>query len=146
MKAQRLRIAAYALIHNEEEILLCRISKELPEWEGSWTLPGGGLDFGEDPQAAVIREVEEETGLIVKPNGIAGIDSLVIQRDHEEFHGLRIIYDVTVTGGELRHEASGTTDLCEWHRFDRLSDLKLVELVESGVSMLTRHGNQNSPD
>jgi ADP-ribose pyrophosphatase YjhB (NUDIX family) len=141
MKSQRLRIAAYALIHDEEKILLCRISKELPEWEGSWTLPGGGIEFGESPEAAVVREVEEETGLKVRPDGIAGIDNLFIQRDHEEFHGLRIVYNATVTGGELRHEASGTTDLCEWHRFANLSELRLVELVESGINMLDKNRN-----
>ncbi len=136
MKTQRLRISAYALIHDDERILLCRISKELPEWEGVWTLPGGGLEFGESPDASVIREVEEETGLLIKLEGIAGIDNLVVHRDHEDFQGIRIIYNATVTGGELRHETSGTTDRCEWHRFDQLSELKMVELVEAGVKMI----------
>jgi len=136
MKAQRLRISAYALIHDDERILLCRISKELPEWEGVWTLPGGGLEFGESPDDSVVREVEEETGLIIRPDRVAGIDNLVVNRDYEDFQGIRIIYNVTVTGGELRHETSGTTDRCEWHRFDQLADLKMVELVEAAVKML----------
>ena len=34
---------------------------------GMWTLPGGGLDHGEDPRAGVRREVYEETGLTVTP-------------------------------------------------------------------------------
>jgi len=136
MKTQRLRISAYALINDQERILLCRISKELPEWEGVWTLPGGGLEFGESPDASVVREVEEETGLIIRPDRVAGIDNLVVSRDHEDFQGIRIIYNATVTGGELRHETSGTTDRCEWHRFDQLSQLKMVELVEAGVNMI----------
>ncbi|HNS10330.1 MAG TPA: NUDIX domain-containing protein [Candidatus Ozemobacteraceae bacterium] len=136
MKTQRLRISAYALINDQERILLCRISKELPEWEGVWTLPGGGLEFGESPDASVVREVEEETGLIIRPDRVAGIDNLLVSRDHEDFQGIRIIYNATVTGGELRHETSGTTDRCEWHRFDQLSQLKMVELVEAGVNMI----------
>ncbi len=136
MKTQRLRVAAYALIHDDEHILLCRISKELPEWEGAWTLPGGGIDFGESPDDAVVREVAEETGLEIKINSVAGIDNLYVSRDHEEFQGLRIIYNVTVVGGELRHELSGTTDRCEWHRLDSLSELRTVELVENAVKML----------
>lgn len=136
MKTQRLRVAAYALILDSGKILLCRLSKELPEWEGSWTLPGGGLEFGESPEAAVVREVQEETGLIVRSDGVAGIDNIFIKRDYEEFHGIRIIYRVTVVGGELRHEISGTTDRCEWHNLDHLNNLKLVELVENGIKLL----------
>lgn len=138
MKNQRLRVSAYALIHDAGRILLCRLSREIPEWEGCWTLPGGGLEFGENPDVAVVREVEEETGLIVRPEGIAGIDNLFIKRDYEEFQGIRILYNVTVVGGELRHEASGTTDRCEWHQLDRLSELKIVELVEAGVNLLKK--------
>lgn len=136
MKNQRLRVSAYALIHDAGRILLCRLSREIPEWEGCWTLPGGGLEFGESPDVAVVREVEEETGLIIRPEGIAGINNLFIKRDYEEFQGIRIIYNVTVVGGELRHEASGTTDRCEWHQLDQLSELKIVELVEAGVNLL----------
>jgi ADP-ribose pyrophosphatase YjhB (NUDIX family) len=136
MKNQRLRVAAYALIHDPGRILLCRLSREIPEWEGAWTLPGGGLEFGESPEVAVVREVREETGLIVRPEGIAGIDNLFINKDYEDFQGIRIIYNVTVLGGTLRHEASGTTDCCEWHQIDRLAELKTVELVEVGVNML----------
>lgn len=138
MKNQRLRVAAYALIHDAGRILLCRLSREIPEWEGHWTLPGGGLEFGESPDDAVVREVREETGLIVRITDIAGIDNLYIRRDSEDFQGIRIIYLVTVIGGELRHEVSGTTDRCEWHQLDRLSELKMVELVEAGVKMLKK--------
>lgn len=38
--------------------------------EGSWTMPGGGMDFGEDPEITACREVEEETGVIVEKNNL----------------------------------------------------------------------------
>lgn len=136
MKNQRLRVAAYALIHDESRILLCRLSKEVPEWAGAWTLPGGGLQFGESPDIAVIREVFEETGLMIKVGSIAGIDNIFIKRDHEEFQGLRIIYNATITGGLLRNELAGTTDRCEWQPLENLPNLKIVELVESAVNLL----------
>ena len=74
MRPRRSRVSAYGLILDGDRILLCRLSKELPRWEGSWTLPGGGLEFGESPEAAMIREVEEETGLQVVARSIAGIE------------------------------------------------------------------------
>ena len=42
---------------------------------GSWTLPGGGLDFGEDPEAGALRELGEETGLEGEVRGLLGVHS-----------------------------------------------------------------------
>ncbi|MFA6486215.1 MAG: NUDIX domain-containing protein [Candidatus Magasanikbacteria bacterium] len=38
-----------------------------------WNLPGGGMEYGETPQEAIIREVKEETGVIVKVERLAGV-------------------------------------------------------------------------
>ena len=56
MKLQRTRVSAYGLVTDPDRILLCRVSKALPRWQGQWTLPGGGINFGEAPQDAMVRE------------------------------------------------------------------------------------------
>lgn len=54
------------------KILLARFTGgKAPEW----TLPGGGLEVGEDPAAAARREVTEETGYQVELQGLLGVDS-----------------------------------------------------------------------
>ena len=52
------RLAAYGLAWRMERVLLCRVA---PGHLGSglWTLPGGGLAFGESPEVAAIREIED---------------------------------------------------------------------------------------
>ena len=113
MSEQRTRVAAYGLIVRGDEILLCRLSAVVPTHQGKWTLPGGGIEFGESPEAAMVREVEEETGLVVEPGRLATVDSIVIVDDDGiHHHSLRVIYFATVTGGELKSELDGTTDLC----------------------------------
>ena len=62
---KRQRVAAYAVILRDGEILLSRLAESVTPDE-LWTLPGGGLDHGEDPRDAVVREIREETGLAIR--------------------------------------------------------------------------------
>jgi 8-oxo-dGTP diphosphatase len=136
-KRQITRIAAYGLVLQHQRILLCRISEQLPIDAGYWTLPGGGIDFGEDPVAAMIREVNEETGLVVKPLGVAGIASFQEENEDRAFHGIRIIYHTELIGGTLRNETNGSTDLCAWWSYDEVRALQLVDLVEIGLDLVS---------
>lgn len=137
MKTQRSRIAAYGIIQNEGKLLLCRLSEQVPEWQGYWTLPGGGVDFGEHPEAAMVREVMEETGVTVTANEIATVDSRFSSTDDEDFHAIRLIYCANYISGDLVFENNGTTDQCAWFSFTELNSLKLVELTRVGIELLT---------
>ena len=45
------------------ELLMIKRGPQPSEWEGMWAFPGGFVDYGEDPEDAVIRELFEETGV-----------------------------------------------------------------------------------
>ena len=57
------RVTVKGLVVNNAKMLLLKESEELG---GTWELPGGVLDFGEDLHVALSREVFEETSLFVK--------------------------------------------------------------------------------
>lgn len=135
MNNQVTRISAYGLLLQSQRILLCRISGQVLRDSGRWTLPGGGLNFGEDPVEAMVREVYEETGLIVRALGIAGIDSFFQKDENHDFHGIRIVYFVEVVGGALTNEVDGSTDLCAWCSIEEARELPLVELAEIGLDL-----------
>lgn len=61
-------LAVLAIIFNKKgEVLVAKRNQPtLPTAHGKWELPGGGVDFGEDPLYALEREVHEESGLYVK--------------------------------------------------------------------------------
>lgn len=54
---RRQRLAAYAWCEDGDRVLLCRIAPGEAD-SGRWTLPGGGLEFGEDPADGVLRELD----------------------------------------------------------------------------------------
>ena len=90
-------MAAYAVIVREDQILLSRLAPRVSRNE-LWTLPGGGLDHGEDPRDAVVREIKEETGLDAEVGETARVYSAHIPgawRDGQQVdaHALRIVYD-----------------------------------------------------
>lgn len=124
----------------EGRILLCRLSIDEVDRD-TWTLPGGGLDFGEDPEAGALRELEEETGLHGRVAALLGVESRVYGPDAARsapLHSLRIVYRVEVEAGELRHESGGSTDRAEWFSRTELAALPLVDLVNVGLAMLER--------
>ncbi|NIY64749.1 NUDIX hydrolase [Streptomyces malaysiensis] len=137
MVKRHLRVGAYAVCVEDGKILLAR-------WAGGegkqWTLPGGGLQHGEDPYDAAVREVEEETGYTVEIEQLLGIDTLHQRHPgwltHDaDFHGVRIVYAARVTGGELRHEVNGSTDLAAWIELDRMADLDRSRLVDTALAL-----------
>ena len=54
-------LAVDAAVRRGDEVLLIQRGNE--PWKGAWALPGGFVDYGEDPRVAVLRELQEETGL-----------------------------------------------------------------------------------
>lgn len=67
LKPQKIGLAQKAFVFNEEgKFLTLRRTKTAPSNPLKWDLPGGDVEFGELPQAAMLREIKEESGLRVK--------------------------------------------------------------------------------
>jgi 8-oxo-dGTP diphosphatase len=136
---RELRVAAYAVCIDDGKMLLARyVERGTPHW----TLPGGGLEHGEDPYDAVIREVEEETGYAIAVTGLLGIDSMRRTYPRGRFavadhHAVRIVYAGRVTGGTLRFEVGGSTDQAAWIALDRLDALAPArsDIVDIGLAL-----------
>ncbi|CAN5587971.1 NUDIX hydrolase [Microbacterium sp.] len=138
-----MRVAAYAVIIDPDDRIL------LAHWnEGrraAWTLPGGGLEAGEDPEHAARREVREETGYRVSVDELLGIHSRVIPAGRRlaadptgPLHALRIVYAARVIGGKLRNEIGGSTDRADWFPLSGVTTLQRVKLVDIALKMAAR--------
>ncbi len=144
---RRQRIAAYAVLLRgdgvEGEVLLTRMSART-RIEGRWTLPGGGIDHGEDPRDALRREVYEETGLHVEPDRVLDVHSTHFTGARadglvEDYHGVHLIFHAILLpqshGVEPRVvEKDSSTDLAAW--VPRLEALEL-DLLSAARYALT---------
>ena len=110
------RVGAYALVPEAGRLLLTRYAGS-----GRWSLPGGGIDHGEQPIDAVHREVHEETGLRLADARLTAVDSIHFTGHApdgtlEDFHAIRIVYRGSVPpGGEPAVlEVDGSSDAAAW--------------------------------
>lgn len=134
-----LRVAAYAVVTDDEDrVLLARWTQGR---RVAWTMPGGGLESGEDPEDAVRRELREETGYSVHVQELLGIHSRVIPAGRRvakadaPLHTLRIVYRAETTGGRLRFEKNGSTDMAGWFTLAEIAELQRVKLVDIALRM-----------
>jgi ADP-ribose pyrophosphatase YjhB (NUDIX family) len=138
------RLAAYGVIRRDGRLLLARVAPGYPA-AGIWTLPGGGLEFGETPWDAAVREVEEETGLVARITSepVVYSDTGLWPRPTGQvpFHTIRFVYPMEVVGGEERPEVGNSTDAVGWFSDAELADLWLADVAERVVSLeRSRHG------
>jgi 8-oxo-dGTP diphosphatase len=134
------RVAAYNVCVDESSrLLLVRLS-DITERPGWWTLPGGGIDFGEHPEAGALRELTEETGLTGRIIELLAVDSLQRPALHPDgaeidYHSVRIVYRTDIVGGELRDETNESTDHAAWCAREDVDDMPLVELARIGIGL-----------
>ncbi len=143
---RRQRIAAYALLTRDGEILLTRMS-DRTRIPGRWTLPGGGIDHGEEPREALRREVYEETGLHVEPGAVVDVHSTHFTGPRadglvEDYHGVHLIFEAEVLPGSVDTEPhvveqDSSTDLAAWISRDEAAGLDLLAAARHALDLST---------
>jgi 8-oxo-dGTP diphosphatase len=112
------RVAGYALVVNKQEHILLAWWNGEGIFEPRWTLPGGGVNFDESIEDAILREVTEETGLHVKllaPLTTHSWTRVDGDPSGRPFKAVRVVYLAEVVGGILGTlETGGSTDFAEW--------------------------------
>jgi 8-oxo-dGTP diphosphatase len=128
-----LRVAAYAVVVVDGRVLLTQMSQNTPI-PGQWVLPGGGLDHGEAPIDAVVREVHEETGHVLRDVRLADVGSHRFTARSpagrlEDFQSVQVIYtaDVEKVLEPVVLDVGGSTSNAAWVALADLAKLPISE-------------------
>src|SRR6202011_6224209 len=123
-------VVAVALVDPDGRVLLAQ-RPEGKSMAGLWEFPGGKIEAGETPEQSLIRELEEELGIVVKEAGLAPLP--FASHGYADFHLLMPLYvcrrwDGTVTAREGQSLA--------WVRPNRLRDYPMPPAAGPLVSHL----------
>ncbi len=122
-----------AVIVEAGRVMLVRRGTE--PMKGHWTLPGGLLELGESLRDGVIREVREETGLIVEPvDLIELLERIHREADRVRYHYVIADYLCCVTGGEL--QAASDADAARWVEREEWTKEGALELDPTTVRVI----------
>jgi ADP-ribose pyrophosphatase YjhB (NUDIX family) len=125
-----------AVVVDEGRVLLVRRGTE--PLRGQWSLPGGLLELGESLTNGVVREVREETGLIVEPvELIELLDRIHREGERVRYHYVIADYLCRVAGGALKAasdaDAARWVERAEWNSHSALRlDPVTVRVIEIG--------------
>jgi 8-oxo-dGTP diphosphatase len=138
------RLAAYAAIVDDADRILLTWFNGSATSAPCWTMPGGGVEFDESLEDAVVREVMEEAGYVVEVGHLLVTHHWVAPATAERrpYKAQRLVFHATITGGELgTTEVGGSTDFARWHRLSDVPGLEArADIVDVSVAALTARG------
>lgn len=120
--------AVGVIVNNDNKILLLKRGSDAPWMPSKWSLVGGGIEKGEDPEVACKREIKEETGLEIDEF----VESFTIQRqeDSEE-----TIFACRHTGEDTDIELDKSENT-NYGWYD-MSEMEYLELVPHLIEYIT---------
>lgn len=126
------RPSCYGIVVHDNNILLTK-------QYGSYHLPGGGLEFGEMPDEAVVREVKEETGIeVANPRLVQHISGFVTFREEDGLdhrQSILLYFTCDYVGGELStdgftEDEKAVGELAEWIPLSELDSIKAGSTID----------------
>lgn len=124
-----MRNRAAAIIVKGSQILLIHRHKSGREY---YVLPGGGIENGEKPEEALIREIKEETNFDAKlAKSLGSFRDREKGDEHYFFLVTEFSGEMRLGGPEAEHQSEGNKYILEWHSLSELDRLDVLPIETS---------------
>ena len=127
-------LVAAVLLLDEDERLLIAQRPEGKSMAGLWEFPGGKVEDGETPEAALAREMEEELGVIPRPGALTPLS--FASHSYDDFHLLMPLFRCRRWDGQViakEHQA------LKWVRANQLRKYPMPPADEPLISAIMDH-------
>lgn len=126
-----LLVAAAALIDPSGRVLITQRPQH-KQLGGLWEFPGGKVELGEAPEAALARELREELDLLVEPDALDPF--AFASHAYPDFHLLMPLYIATRWKGELKLDPNAAQDA----RWVKPAELRSIAMPPADVVLVER--------
>jgi 8-oxo-dGTP diphosphatase len=107
------------IISRDDRVLL--LKRKHVHGAGTWSVPGGHLEFGETPEACAVREAKEETGVDVTAVRFRAVTDDLFEAEGK--HYITLWMEGEYAGGEAAVEAPHEMSEVGWFQWDALPEL-----------------------
>ena len=126
---QKVNVGGFLLLDNK--LLVIRRSQKESFMPGYYELPGGKVNFGEDPKDDIIREFFEESNLKIKV--LDPFNTFADITENNNRHNIEIVYFVELTGNIDDLKLSDAHDDFKWITSEEVSTLITSDIMKNNI-------------
>lgn len=139
MVKQRIQIIAVGglIVNKNNEVLLTqRNEQEFPIWDGKWGIPGGHLEFGDNPEERLMTELKEELGVEVRIlTKTPFLTSYVFRTDKMIYHAILLCYLTQIIRGQPKIANQENRDF-KWFKPEKINFKDCLPSTDIFISQL----------
>lgn len=126
------KVEVRGAIFRDDRVLMVR-----ERADGKWTVPGGWADVNDTPSAAVLKEIEQESGFSARIVKLAAVFDRNKHNPPSLFHCWKLFFVCEITGGEAR--TSYETSAVDFFPLDALPELSMGRATAEQIRRMHRH-------
>lgn len=122
------------ILNSEGKLLIAQRGPKAKNERGRWEIPGGGVEFGETFEHAIIREIREELAVEIEVGALLALCDHIIPDEHQ--HWVSPTYFARITSGEPRILEPEKCAAIGWFSLDEAEQLPLSLVTQHDVATL----------